>query len=133
MQIARIERFASCILRDSEGRTPTSAGLKLLALAVKRRGIDAQNPRRFIQRPRVRDNPPNMFGLDFFERQFSAQPHLGASLNGLGKIIGLNHLALGQNYRAFDHVSEFAEVSRPLYWRIAAKASGEKPWIVLPA
>lgn len=68
---ARLEHPADCNLPDAKTKA-AAACLKLLALAVQRRGINAENRRRFVQGVRVGHNPPNMFCLDLLDSEFSA-------------------------------------------------------------
>lgn len=74
VHFARLQGSVNCILPDA--RKPLVA-LHLLAFAIERRRIDAENRRRLVQRASAGQHPPNMFRLDLFQSQVPPKAHLG--------------------------------------------------------
>src|ERR1043166_3217774 len=69
------------------------------ALAVKRRGIDAENLRRFTETRRAHDDALDVLGFEFFERSLGADAYTAAAgpVQIFWKIAEIDFLFLGEN------------------------------------
>ena len=103
-------------------RAGGSSETKLFSLAVKRAGVDAQNPRGFLSRFGRDENPPDVLGLELLERDRSAdldwtRPLLScgwrSGTDPAGKIVELDLARRDEEHSAFQGVAQLAQVARP--------------------